>query len=427
MSDYLGQLVAGASVNAAPVRPKLFSLFEPIPASGGLHAGRIFESTDQPEQPDMGDAHTMEQTDAPPPSTVQRLTVSEPLRNEITTSAETSDRSAPTRRMPDAKLAESQTASFLRSPSFIASRAAIAPEMAPVPAPVTAVAEHQTNALFHPPNESSHPIPADRSLGSLPVREAPPALTVATPREPHAPGVSPVESQNGVAPRPCREDSDIKDILVSPTPATRIPQEPVLAPPPTSVTAVTNHPNSALFHSRNPSPRPTPADPSLGSSLTREAPPATAVAPREPISAPKPAPIESASTSVTAMIDHPKSTLFHPRNENQRPTPAKPSLGASPAREAPPALVATPREPRAPQSLRPVQPSFVAPTPRIAAVKSDRGTESAAPPPAIHVTIGRLEIRAVSPPAEKARPRPAPSPVLSLEDYLRRRITGGAR
>jgi hypothetical protein len=37
------------------------------------------------------------------------------------------------------------------------------------------------------------------------------------------------------------------------------------------------------------------------------------------------------------------------------------------------------------------------------------------------VTIGRVEIRAVAPaPAPERRPRPEP-PVLSLDDYLRRR------
>jgi hypothetical protein len=43
----------------------------------------------------------------------------------------------------------------------------------------------------------------------------------------------------------------------------------------------------------------------------------------------------------------------------------------------------------------------------------------------IHVTIGRIEVRAVPPvpPPSKARTL---SPSLSLDDYLRRRGTGGA-
>lgn len=48
--------------------------------------------------------------------------------------------------------------------------------------------------------------------------------------------------------------------------------------------------------------------------------------------------------------------------------------------------------------------------------------------PTIHVTIGRVEIRAVVPPTT-ARPQPqtAKSPTLDLEEYLRGRTTGGRR
>jgi hypothetical protein len=45
--------------------------------------------------------------------------------------------------------------------------------------------------------------------------------------------------------------------------------------------------------------------------------------------------------------------------------------------------------------------------------------------PTINVTIGRVEIRAVSPPAQE-RAKPKPATVLSLEDYLRRRAKGAA-
>jgi hypothetical protein len=49
-----------------------------------------------------------------------------------------------------------------------------------------------------------------------------------------------------------------------------------------------------------------------------------------------------------------------------------------------------------------------------------------APPPTINVTIGRVEVRAVSPPAQQ-RARPKPAKVLSLGDYLRQRANGGRR
>jgi hypothetical protein len=50
---------------------------------------------------------------------------------------------------------------------------------------------------------------------------------------------------------------------------------------------------------------------------------------------------------------------------------------------------------------------------------------AATAPPAINVTIGRVEIRAVPPPAQQ-RAKPKPAIVLSLEDYLRERAKGAA-
>jgi hypothetical protein len=50
---------------------------------------------------------------------------------------------------------------------------------------------------------------------------------------------------------------------------------------------------------------------------------------------------------------------------------------------------------------------------------------AATAPPTINVTIGRVEIRAVSPPAQQ-RAKPKPATVLSLEDYLRQRAKGAA-
>ncbi|WP_320045523.1 hypothetical protein [uncultured Desulfobacter sp.] len=45
--------------------------------------------------------------------------------------------------------------------------------------------------------------------------------------------------------------------------------------------------------------------------------------------------------------------------------------------------------------------------------------------PTIQVTIGRVEVRAVTPPAPPARPpRPAPAPSLALDDYLKQRREG---
>jgi hypothetical protein len=63
---------------------------------------------------------------------------------------------------------------------------------------------------------------------------------------------------------------------------------------------------------------------------------------------------------------------------------------------------------------------------------AERGQAAAAatppPPPTIEITIGRVEVRAVHPPAPVARPQPAAStaPRLSLEEYLRNQ-NGGRR
>jgi hypothetical protein len=50
----------------------------------------------------------------------------------------------------------------------------------------------------------------------------------------------------------------------------------------------------------------------------------------------------------------------------------------------------------------------------------------ATPVPTINVTIGRVEIRAVPPPAQQ-RAKPKPATVLSLDDYLRQRAKGAAQ
>jgi len=51
---------------------------------------------------------------------------------------------------------------------------------------------------------------------------------------------------------------------------------------------------------------------------------------------------------------------------------------------------------------------------------------AATAPPTINVTIGRVEIRAVQPPAQQ-RAKPKPATVLSLDDYLRQRAKGAAQ
>jgi hypothetical protein len=69
-----------------------------------------------------------------------------------------------------------------------------------------------------------------------------------------------------------------------------------------------------------------------------------------------------------------------------------------------------------------VQP--IVPTVRSSPPIAPLSPAAATVPPTINVTIGRVEIRAVPPAQQRAKPKPAT--VLSLEDYLRQRAKGAA-
>ncbi len=51
--------------------------------------------------------------------------------------------------------------------------------------------------------------------------------------------------------------------------------------------------------------------------------------------------------------------------------------------------------------------------------------ETSAPPSTIHVTIGRVEIKATTPPTTASRANPRKNPAMSLDHYLQRRSNGG--
>jgi len=52
-------------------------------------------------------------------------------------------------------------------------------------------------------------------------------------------------------------------------------------------------------------------------------------------------------------------------------------------------------------------------------------SEPYAPRPTVHVTIGRVEVKAIMPPIQPERPKPSrPGPTLSLEEYLKQRNEG---
>jgi hypothetical protein len=134
-----------------------------------------------------------------------------------------------------------------------------------------------------------------------------------------------------------------------------------------------------------------------------------------------------------------------------------PSDGASPSKPMPQKSIAPLRDPpltpehRVPAAERrqtprgvpliPRQPAAARPAPQpVPASPSDQRTSSAPPrivversTPSdsaageVHVTIGRIEVRAVPAPAPAApRPKPATPAVMSLDQYLRRRAGGGS-
>jgi hypothetical protein len=105
----------------------------------------------------------------------------------------------------------------------------------------------------------------------------------------------------------------------------------------------------------------------------------------------------------------------------------------APREEPPrPAVLPRPSPPPAAQAPRPAPPTRVLVEPRVSVappapppVPSAPIRAAEAPEPTIHVTIGRIEVRATPPPAQPSRPRQAASSALSLEEYLRRRSKGG--
>ena len=82
-------------------------------------------------------------------------------------------------------------------------------------------------------------------------------------------------------------------------------------------------------------------------------------------------------------------------------------------RDGAPAFPAAPLAPRIPQAGRAPAPAPAAPT-------------AASAEPVIHVTIGRIEVRAAPAPKGASRERQAAPPV-ALDEYLRQRARGEGR
>jgi hypothetical protein len=130
------------------------------------------------------------------------------------------------------------------------------------------------------------------------------------------------------------------------------------------------------------------------------------------------------SDSTRRRSDIIKSPLLDVAASASHEVSAREETGRSqPAVALKPVIAQEPRESELPgrlglQAIVPTIRSF----PPIAPLLPAAGTAT----PTINITIGRVEVRAVAPPAQQ-RAKPKPATVLSLEDYLRQRAKGVSR
>ncbi|HET7536468.1 MAG TPA: hypothetical protein VFJ90_08445 [Candidatus Didemnitutus sp.] len=247
------------------------------------------------------------------------------------------------------------------------------------------------------------------------------------------------------APHASNEPTETAVEIDAPHPASRPTVESAPPPPPLSVTHPTPPPmlarDASIVRSAEPPPPPLHA--------ARENPEekvVTPVSPATPVivaAAPTPtlpvATPPAAAPVVTSIVSSapvpptlaPVATVRVEKPEAPTPSaavrsaPAAPAVTA-PARELRPSHAGEP--PTLPRFASP--PMFVSRdmSPAARQAKSEAVTAPVVAAPEVHVTIGRLEIRAVVPPAPAPREVAAtPAARISLDDYLRNSAKGGAR
>ncbi|MGI8587623.1 MAG: hypothetical protein ACR2M0_08060 [Chloroflexia bacterium] len=130
----------------------------------------------------------------------------------------------------------------------------------------------------------------------------------------------------------------------------------------------------------------------------------------------------SSESRILQSLDATAQPIRNPQSAIRNQAVAAGESSVSQNSEATPQLIRTPHSALRTQSVV-AQPQVRAYTPP--AAEADRGQAQGQVEPTIHVTIGRIEVRATPQPSG-ARPRqPTPAPALSLEDYLSGR--GGGR
>jgi hypothetical protein len=215
-----------------------------------------------------------------------------------------------------------------------------------------------------------------------------------------------------------------------PPPAPGAPPPP-LAPPdyrsPIPMTPAGHAPDPGLATGLSPKPQPPPP------AARDQQQPQT---PGGPLAKPAPAPLAAPPLTPQPPLAPPAGDGARPSRPPIEPNPAEISTTTPPGVQ--PALTILPESERLASSPAPtsdpadrlpahLEPALPPPRtgrlqPALPAPPEAPAPPPAAPPdPVINVTIGRVEIRAAAPaPAPERRPRPEP-PVLSLDDYLRRR------
>jgi hypothetical protein len=246
------------------------------------------------------------------------------------------------------------------------------------------------------------------------------------------------------------------DSLASPASETTEEQ---IAPPPSSRTEIestvfskVNPPVAALSNppiqlsNRELLPRiQAPLLPHLATENTSTAPPPSLSRKEQPelraeiLAVPPPTPITSSLPPAPQLIERSGDPVIIPRERSVISSVRQPEI--SPERSEPnssPVTTGAERGSLSPSRIIPVKESPAirpAPIPAPAIEVTSRQSRSAAwgsidapqlasPAPTIHITIGRIEVRATPPPVSGAKSRPA-APVMSLDDYLRQR--GGAK
>ncbi len=110
--------------------------------------------------------------------------------------------------------------------------------------------------------------------------------------------------------------------------------------------------------------------------------------------------------------------------------PISASAGLHPASQAPPDIASMspiPIESVAQPKPAPASKVRASIGPALSPPSSVETATDPKPAPSIQVTIGRIEVRATAPPTAVPKKRRAPSPGMSLDDYLRQRDQGGRR